>query len=78
MELEILETADQVFKALGDSAGVAELTRGKLSQVSNWKKFGSFPPKTYVVMTEALRAQGKTAPASLWRMQAASEPEHCA
>lgn len=70
MDLEILETADQVFEALGGSSGIAELTESKLSRVSNWRAIGSFPPGFYVVMLDALHERGKTAPASLWRMRA--------
>lgn len=68
MDLEMLETAADVFTALGDNPGVGELTGAKPSALSMWRKAESFPPKTYVVMTEALRAIGKTAPDSLWRM----------
>lgn len=70
MNLQCLETADQVFDALGGNSGVAELTGSKPPRVSNWRISGSFPPSFYVVMTDALRARGKTAPAALWRMRA--------
>jgi hypothetical protein len=73
MNLEILETADQVFDALGGNQGVAELTESKPSRVSNWRICGSFPANFYVLMTDALRSRGKTAPASLWRMREAAE-----
>ena len=73
MDLEFLETADQVFDALGGNSGIEALTGSLPSAVSNWKAFGSFPPNTYVVMTDALRAVGKTAPASLWRMRVSAE-----
>ena len=68
MDLEILETADQVFDALGGNSGVGELTNSKPSRVSNWRGVGSFPPNMYAVMNNALRERGKAAPASLWRM----------
>ncbi len=73
MDLECLDTADQVFDALGGNSGVAELTSSKAPRVANWRAAGSFPPKTYVTMTDALRARGKTAPASLWRMLEAAQ-----
>lgn len=69
MDLENLETADQVFDALGGNAGVEELTNSKPTRVANWRKAGSFPPNTYVAMTMALAANGKSAPAALWRMR---------
>jgi hypothetical protein len=73
MDLEILDTADQVFDALGGNSGVAEVTAAKAPRVSNWRAAGSFPPNTYVAMTDALRVQGKTAPATLWRMLEAAQ-----
>jgi len=73
MSSEILETFSEVWDALGDRQGVADLTGAKPSTLSMWKKAGSFPSNTYVVMTEALRACGKTAPASLWSMKVPAE-----
>lgn len=67
--LEPLETLEQVFTALGGNPGLESLTGSKPSTVSMWKKAGSFPAKTYVLMTEALHAIGKTAPDSLWGMK---------
>lgn len=78
MSLEILHTADQVFEALGGNSGVEDITGGKPSAVANWRAFASFPPNTYVVMTDALRARGKAAPASLWRMRTPAEQESAA
>ena len=69
MDHDILQTADQVLEALGGSQGVAEITGSKLNAVGNWKIIKSFPANTYVVMTAALAARGKRAPASLWRMK---------
>lgn len=73
MDLETLETAADVFTALGGNTGVAALTGANPSTLSMWKAAESFPSNTYFVMTEALRAIGKTAPAALWRMKAAVE-----
>ena len=66
--MEELTSAPLVMEKLGGIAGVAELTGNKYSTASNWKYLGSFPAETFVVMTEALKAKGHTAPASLWRM----------
>jgi hypothetical protein len=69
MSIETIETAEEVFDALGGNSAVEALTASKPSTVSNWRSFGSFPSNTYVTMTDALRAVGKTAPASLWGMR---------
>lgn len=73
MDLEILDTAADVFTALGENPGVADLTGAKPSAISMWRAAESFPPNTYVIMTDALRAIGKTAPDSLWRMKVPAE-----
>lgn len=76
MSLEILETTEDVIVALGGNAPVAEITASKPNAVSNWRSFKTFPSNTYVALTAALQAIGKSAPASLWGMKAsASEPE---
>ena len=76
MDLETLHTVTDVFEALGKNRGLAALTGSKPNAVSMWKKAESFPSNTYKVMTDALHAIGKTAPATLWGMKAASsEPE---
>ena len=73
MDLEFLETVADVFTALGENPGVGVLTGAKPSTLSMWRSAGRFPPNTYVVFTEALRALGKTAPDSLWKMKAPAE-----
>lgn len=73
MDLELLETVAEVFTALGDNPGVEELTGSKPSTLSMWRAAGTFPSNTYVVLTEALRAIGKTAPDSLWKMKVPAE-----
>lgn len=72
MHLELLHTASDVFDALGGNSGLEALTGSKPSAISMWKKAGSFPANTYVVMTDALAAVGKRAPDSLWGMKAAN------
>lgn len=64
--------ATEVIDALGGIHAVAELTGRKYAAVHNWHASGRFPPNTYVTLTSALAAQGKTAPAALWGMV---EPE---
>lgn len=75
MSLEILETTEEVIKALGGNGPVAEITSSKPNAVSNWRGFKTFPANTYVSMTSALEAIGKTAPASLWGMKMPAESE---
>lgn len=73
MDMVILETAEQVFDALGGNPGVAELTLSTPSRVSNWRSAGRFPSNMYVIMNDALRERGKTALAALWGMKMPAE-----
>lgn len=73
MDLEILETTEQVIEALGGNGPVAELTSSRPNAVSNWRGFKTFPSNTFVALTEALHSRGKTAPASLWGMKMPAE-----
>lgn len=65
-----LTTTNEVIEALGGVASVARLTGRKYSAAHNWLSFETFPSDTYVVLIEALRSVGRTAPPSLWRMTA--------
>lgn len=77
MDEQNLTSAVEVIDALGGTSAVADLTHRKYTAAFNWRSFNAFPPNTYIVMTGALAAIGKTAPASLWGMVAAEarEPE---
>ena len=75
MNLETLNTTTAVMDVLGGNTPVAQLTGGSPTAVSNWRGFKTFPSNTYVAMTEALRAIGKTAPTSLWGMKVGAEQE---
>jgi hypothetical protein len=68
-----LRTTSEVIIALGGNRPVAELTRSTHKAVSNWRGFSKFPSNTYLAMTAALAAKGKTAPASLWGMRESAE-----
>lgn len=68
--MEELSTTSEVMDALGGYLAVAEITQSKPKAASNWSRFETFPSNTYLAMTEALLAKGKTAPASLWGMKA--------
>lgn len=70
-----LSTTAEVMDVLGGNQAVADLTGRKYNAASNWRGFDSFPANTYLVMTVALREKGCTAPASLWSMATATEPE---
>lgn len=78
MDLEILDTTEQVIDVLGGNGPVAELTLSKPNAVSNWRGFKTFPANTYVAIIDALSAKGKTAPASLWGMKLPAEQESAA
>lgn len=69
---ESLTTASDVIDALGGTTAVARLTRRKPQHVTNWRSTGRLPPKTFLVLTDALKAHDRTAPATLWDMD---EPE---
>ncbi len=68
-----LDTTSAVIDILGGVGSVATLTGRTYNAAWNWTTFEHFPSDTYVVMTEALKAKGCTAPASLWRMVGAPE-----
>lgn len=63
-----LDTTSSVMDALGGNRAVSELTGRSATAVSNWRASENFPSNTYLCMTDALRASGFVAPASLWRM----------
>lgn len=76
----VLETAAEVMAALGPGGedlgiqAVADLTGSGYKSVHNWRTANAFPPKTYVVLTEALRLKGLSAPRSLWPAMLDSPP----
>jgi hypothetical protein len=71
--MDELGTTAEVIDALGGNQPVADLTSSTNKAVSNWRGFSTFPSNTYVAITEALRASGKTAPPSLWGMKTPAE-----
>lgn len=78
--LRELTTTRAIFEELGDEildgaarvasgvSRVVELTGRTTNAVHNWKSFNKFPSNTFVVLHDALRSRGATAPASLWGM----------
>lgn len=67
-QLSQLDTVAAVLKTLGGASAVAGLTGRTPNAVHNWKSFAKFPANTFVVLHDALRAKGFTAPAALWGM----------
>lgn len=62
-----LHTAEEVIEALGGNPAVMVLTGSKHgSAISNWKRAGKFPAKTYKVLQEALQERSLSAPDDLW------------
>lgn len=68
MDSPCLETSAAVIDALGGTAAVARLANKAMQTVSNWRSRG-FPSDTFLLLQAALKAQGRTAPAALWRME---------
>ncbi len=66
-----LRSVSEVFEELGGIVGVAYLTGATYRAAHNWKAAGQFPPKTYMVLTAALKDAGCTAPSNLWGFVAA-------
>jgi hypothetical protein len=66
--LRELDSVDAVLKELGGLTKAGELVGATAQTINHYKLTKRFPPKTYLVFTEALRAKGFTAPASLWGM----------
>lgn len=63
-----LQSTAEVIQALGGYRSVALITGSKAKAASNWGRFDTFPARTYLALTEALRERGLSAPASLWGM----------
>jgi hypothetical protein len=78
MDSSPLTTTNEVIEALGGIRAVADLTGRKYPAAWHWSTWKAFPSDTYVVMTEALRAAGKTAPDSLWGMVESKAEERAA
>jgi hypothetical protein len=76
--MQELSTTSEVMDALGGNASVVAITSSNPKAVWNWRVSKTFPANTYVAMTEALRAIGKTAPASLWGMREPAQQEPAA
>jgi hypothetical protein len=66
--MPVLKSIPAVCKALGGFGEVARLTGMKtVSGVHQWKMRGWFPPRYFLLMTNALAARGFDGSPSLWR-----------
>jgi len=72
---DLLTTTSDVIEALGGNPAVAEITGSTTKAVWNWRGFKAFPSNTYIMLTEALRAKGLSAPDSLWGMKEPTDAE---
>lgn len=76
--METLTTTSAVMDELGGNQAVAELTGSTVKAVWNWRNSDTFPSNTYVALTSALLAKGKTAPATLWGMKISGNDQESA
>ncbi len=65
---QTLHTTDEVIDKLGGTARCQRRYRQKgMSNVSNWRSSGKFPPNTFHAMSSDLAAIGCEASPSLWQ-----------
>jgi Tol biopolymer transport system component len=69
-----LYTANAVIDALGGTNTVSGLTGATAQAVSNWRRDG-LPAKTFIVLSEALKANGYSAPFEVWGMIVAPQQD---
>jgi predicted carbohydrate-binding protein with CBM5 and CBM33 domain len=62
----VLLTAADIIDALGGYRKVQNLTGAGYTSVCNWKAFGAFPARYYVVMMRTLEKRGYSASPTLW------------
>lgn len=74
-DIKPLQTTTDVIEALGGDDIVRALTNCSPQTLWNWKNYGQFPAKKFVVMTAALAMKGRVASASLWGMETAVAAE---
>jgi hypothetical protein len=63
-----ITTIDGVFDALGGYNAVGCLVGGVRHRPLMWRERGNLPPRSYVVLTRALKRRGHTAAPALWGM----------
>lgn len=65
MDRHLTTTAD-VIEALGGIEAVAKSTGRTYTAVSNWRVWNRFPPRTFLLLSDALREKGLTVSVLLW------------
>jgi hypothetical protein len=68
-KIKKLKDCTRIIEVLGGTAEVSRLTRRQMAQVARWKRWNSFPPQTYLIMTQALAARGYVALPGLWSQE---------
>ena len=63
---------DEIILGLGGTVVVAKLAGVVPSAVSNWRRLGRFPARTYILFSGRLAGMKKSAPGYLWGL--AAEP----
>ena len=66
--MQKLTTVDEVIEALGGIIAVAKLVGVDSKAVKHWPRRG-LPSKTFIALSDALKAKGMVAPPSLWHMK---------
>jgi len=66
-------TAAELIDALGGNGEVAKIAGVKPSAVSNWRKFGCFPPRLYLRFAAGARDRGVRLPEELFRERTGAE-----
>ncbi len=68
--MQTASKVEQVIEILGGDREIVALCGVAAPNAAYmWRSRGNFPPETYVLLIEALKAKGYTAPPSLWRMR---------
>jgi hypothetical protein len=71
----MIETVDEVIKALGGTAAAASLAGVRPPAVSNWSKRGRISQDKFMIVRDALAAMGKEAAPSVFGFKEAETTE---
>lgn len=63
-----LQSINDIYDALGGIAHVAAIAGASYNASANWKSFGRFPTRYYLVITQALSDRGYSAGPEFWNM----------
>lgn len=67
--VQILTTSSEVIDAVGGTTPAAKIAFTTPQAANNWRRSGYFPSGTFLIFSEELKARGKRASVSLWRMK---------